>query len=574
MSESILPCDVRWHLEAYLHHMNVFCLNLSPCHPSYFAILSRQAPRLFVVGDVITSVVPHTNIRCRWRAILATKLLHRSQPSSWGLSYCPWRLVAMTTQETPLFIAQEAICFYPISTIYGPCPRYLFYALLLASCVTRWTGWLTDVLLGAAATYAGVAAIQTFILVSSPSKLQDPNPVTIPYISRNTTLWSDFPQLMTDTDTVFVQPAALELDSDAVLAVVITGYLIFLPLQCWSRVLSQERIRVILFSLWNALMLAGSICGLVYSTTRTSIPSQYMFCFPDLPPFDESTSDGWHASWRNSTWNSSVWATFSSPRIWGQLGDICYNPCFNTSQILRQQTSLTSWVASQSDELAHPRSFWGKLIYSKSYIYSLIAVSVILNFIILLFRFLQYRSSIPALNIVIIWRKRRDIWKDFKQMSKEAKEMVRQGDREPAQESSVWRRIRGILTLRLFRQCTNILLDITLLLSIWLSMIISPLTVIAFVVWIEWCIQNDGPSQESPQQVGQWSYLVSIGLLLVSAIILRFKYKVSSPEELELEVQDLRDRLRSMEARRDAATASESSANIVDFDHFRVVHGS
>jgi hypothetical protein len=454
----------------------------------------------------------------------------------------------MSTQA-PLFIAQEAVCFYPISAIYESCPRYLFYALLLASCVTRWTGWLADVFLGAAATYAGVAAIQAFILVSSPSSPVDPGPVRIPYLPNNTSLWGSFPQLITERDYVTVQPAALDLDSDAVNAIVITGYLVFLPLQCWSRVLSQERIRVILFYLWNILMFAGSICALVYSSTSKNTPTQYMFCYPDLPPFDETYSDGWQASWRTSTWNNSVWSIFSNSTLWGQLGDICFNPCFNSSQILRQQTALEVWVATNDSELDHPHSFWNKFVYSRRYIYSLLGVTVILNIILLVSRFFPYSSRIPSVQMVVVWRERKAIWSSFRDGFCLLKELAGQNDC-PSRKSSTWRRFRSLLNRHFAKECLRLLADSLILIGLLLSIIISPLTLIAFVAWIEWYIYNDGPPQENPQQVAQWSPMVSIGLLLISALILRWKYHVASTQELDDKICTLRARLADVERRR------------------------
>ncbi|KAJ5618569.1 hypothetical protein N7528_006680 [Penicillium herquei] len=466
----------------------------------------------------------------------------------------------------PLFIAQEALCFYPISTIYDSCPRYLFYALLLASCVTRWTGWLADVFLGAAATYAGTAAIESFILVSSRSKQEDPGPVTIPYLPGNTTLLSSFPQLVTQTDTIFVQPAALELDGDAVMAIVVTGYLVFLPLQSWSRVLTHERARNLLFYLWNILMMAGSICSLVYAANKNESPTQYMFCYPDIPPYQSTTNDGWQDYWRPSTWNNSVWETFSNITKWGEIGDICYNPCFNTTQILRQATTLQSWVPDEGSEVSHGTKFWDKLIYSKRYIYSLIILCFILNVILLTFKFLPYQSRIPSAQIVVIWKERGSIWRSFKEELHDSYFFTAPGTElkqrisRPETPVSVWSRIRPIFTIRFMKAFLRVVADVGILFGLVFSMIVSPLTTIAFVAWIEWWIYNDGPSQESPQQVGQWSYLVSIALLLVSAAILTLKYRLASKSELDGEISRLRADLEKLELRREARRESETHA--------------
>ncbi|KAJ5261113.1 hypothetical protein N7478_011708 [Penicillium angulare] len=463
----------------------------------------------------------------------------------------------------PLFVAQEALCFYPISTIYDSCPRYLFYALLVASCVTRWTGWLADVFLGAAATYAGTAAIEAFILVASYSKRKDFSPVTIPYISNDTTLRNDFPQVVTQKDTIFLQPGAMELDGDAVMAIVVTGYLVFLPLQCWSRILTHERARNLLFYLWNILMLAGSICALVYAANKNEIPTQYMFCYPDLPPYQSTSSDGWQASWRTSSWNNSVWEIFSNATRWAEIGDICYNPCFNSSQILRKPESLESWTEGSDSEISQGSRFWNKLIYSKRYIYSLIILCFILNFILLTFKFL-YKSRIPSAQIVVIWRERKNIWKSFKYELRESLPKRSESDRkdqrsDPTDSSSRWNRIKPFFTLRFIKASSRVLADLCILFALVFSMIISPLTVIAFIAWIEWWIHNDGPSKESPQQVGQWSYLVGIALLAVSAGVLTLKYRLASKSELENEISRVTEHLEMLERRKSARIESETT---------------
>ncbi|KAJ5618820.1 hypothetical protein N7510_002804 [Penicillium lagena] len=480
-------------------------------------------------------------------------------------------------QRDPLFVAQEAICFYPISTIYNSCPRYLFYALLLASCVSRWTGWLADVFLGTAATYAGVAAIQAFILVADPSEPQDPGPVTIPRVSNTSSLWSAFPQLVTDTDQVMIQPGALELDSDAVLAIVVTGYLVFLPLQCWSRILSHQRARNVLFYIWNILMLAGSICALVYSPKLERTPVQYMFCYPDLPPLGETSSDGWHDSWRTSTWNTSVWDIFSNITLWSQLGDTCFNPCMNSSQILRDQDSLDIWVGTNSFEVSNPHRFWNKVIYSKRYIYSLIILCVILNCLLLTFKFLPFRSRIPSSRIVIIWRERKSIWNSFKEELREASpeqqapdSPKREESGQPQQKRSAWQHIRRLLTVRFWNAFLHVVVDMMILFGILFSMIVSPFTVIAFVAWIEWCIYNDGPSQEHPQQVGQWAYLVSIGLLVISAGILTLKYRLATTKELDIEIDKVKEHLGNLQRRRDALLQPETDVPMLS-QHDNVV---
>lgn len=470
----------------------------------------------------------------------------------------------MDQTGSPLFIAQETLCFYPISTIYNSCPRYLFYALLLAICVTRWTGWVMNAFLGTAAAYAGTAAIQTFIMVSSYQTPQDPGPVTIPYLPANSSLRNEFPSLVTETDQVIVSPASLELDSDAVLAIVVTGYLVFLPLQCWSRILTHDRARNLLFYLWHALMLAGSICALVYAAKIPKKKPQYMFCFPDLPPFNDTSNDGWQASWRTSTWNDSVWDTFSNISRWNQLGDICFNPCFNSTQILRKPESLHSATADGDFEVAGAQSFLNKVLYSHRYIYSLIILCLILNCILLTYRFLPYRSRIPSAQIVVIWKERKTIWKSFKdEIYGTLKPPSNLDDNEDNPEptnkkTSVWRRMRHIFSRRFLKSFLHVLVDAAILFGILFSMIVSPFTIVAFVVWIEIQISNDGPSEETPSQVGQWAYPTSLAFLVISAAILKLKYRLASSVELEREISALKQHLGDLEKMKEARSGSES----------------
>ncbi|RAK95684.1 uncharacterized protein BO80DRAFT_486062 [Aspergillus ibericus CBS 121593] len=467
------------------------------------------------------------------------------------------------TADSPLFIAEEVICAYPISTFYDACPRYLFYALLLATCVTRWTGWLADVFLGAAATYAGTAAIQAFILVSSRPKLPPSSPITIPLVPNTTILWDDFPALITETDLLNLTPAALDLDADAVLAIVVTAYLTFLPLQCWSRAFSTERARYILFSLWHILMLAGSICALIYWPTLHNTPPQYTFCFPDLPPSTTVSNDGWEPWQRTSTWNTSIWTIFSNASTFDQLPGICFYPCFNTTQVLRQPTSLDAVIAT-GDYRVHQRSrFWDEVIYSQRYIYSLIVLTMVVNVSLLLFfKILPYHSRLPSAQVRCIWAARKIILHGLKQDFRSTVYISRLHRTEVMEKTrqrlSVWTPARILFTLHATGLWIRQLLDTVILCTLVFSMIVSPLTVIAFVVWIEYYIHEDGPSQETPKQVGQWSPLASIGFLLVSAAVLKMKYWVAAREELDEEIGRMRGELERLEKMRAERGVQES----------------
>ena len=83
-------------------------------------------------------------------------------------------------------------------------------------------------------------------------------------------------------------------------------------------------------------------------------------------------------------------------------------------------------------------------------------------------------------------------------------------------------------------------------------MIVSPFTTVAFVVWVEIQISNDGPSEETPRQVGQWAYPASLALLVISAAILKLKYRLASSVELEREISALKQHLVGLEKLKEA----------------------
>lgn len=462
------------------------------------------------------------------------------------------------------FVAQETFCSYPISTIYNSGPRYLYYALLFLTCATRWRGWLADVFLGTGATYAGTAAIQAFILVGSHQKPPESAPVTIPYIPGRTNLTLAFPSLVTEKTEVPVQPSAVELDIDAVLAIVVTGYLVFLPLQCWSGSLHYKRSKYAVIFLWNLLMLAGTICALVYWPLQQNKPTQYMFCNPQFPPFDKVSSDGWQQNLWNSSWNSTVIAIFNNASSMLELESVCFYPCFNTTQTLRQQTALEANVAKGDQYQTSKKGLLAKVTYSKGYIYGLVAMSVALNMLHLAFQLFRYPSRIPSRYVSTVWNDRKSIYRGIKEDFRDSSTEIREATcTDPSRLSTM----NPLRTWKIFRPRTVEVwvyptFDVIFLIVLFLSLVVSPLTVIAFISWIEWYIHHDGPPQEHIEQVGQWSPIVALGLVIISAGILRMKYHIASVEELDHDVrrgEEHLEKLRSLRNHRAAKSGLASS---------------
>lgn len=455
------------------------------------------------------------------------------------------------TFDGPLFVAREVLCSYPISTSYNDSPRYLFYALLAVSLLTRWMGWLADAFLGAAATYAGTAAIQSFIYVAHPTKRYPKELVSIPYVSNSSSLRDRFPSLVTGTSEISVHPAAQELDMDAVLAIVVTAYLIFLPLQSWSRTVSENRSRWLLFTLWNVLMLAGTICAVATWPKVREAPEQYAFCAPYYETQSTVSSDGWQSWQRTTTWNESLWTIFNNVSLWQQLPDLCIYPCFNTSQILRQQSSLEA-TTPDDDASSNHHVFWEQVADATGYIYGLIALTVVLNSLVFLHQIVPYHSRIPSSLAKNIWKERTTILSGLKEDFYSAL-YARQGfaTLKATEENQLWKSARGFFPLYVVGRWLCLFLDVGFLCALVLSFIVSPVTVIAFVVWIEFYIHRDGPPSELPSQVGQWSPIVAIGFLIVSAVIFKMKHLLAFRRDLDNDIEELREEIRALERLRD-----------------------
>lgn len=86
-----------------------------------------------------------------------------------------------------------------------------------------------------------------------------------------------------------------------------------------------------------------------------------------------------------------------------------------------------------------------------------------------------------------------------------------------------------IATLRL-------IIDLLAILTLLAGIVISPLLVVAFICWIEWYIRNDGSTNETINQVGQWSPLVSVAVVLFAALVYQLKGKLASMTEIRDEI--------------------------------------
>ncbi|CEL08534.1 hypothetical protein ASPCAL11683 [Aspergillus calidoustus] len=118
----------------------------------------------------------------------------------------------------------DVLCVYPLSGVYAPLQRILFYVLLSFGVIGRRQRWLVAGALASAMTYCGAAAIQSFFLIA---KAKSP---------------------------------VVDLDIYGVFAVTSTGFMLTAPLLAWSTTLqSAEREIRMIISLWSLLIAIGAI---------------------------------------------------------------------------------------------------------------------------------------------------------------------------------------------------------------------------------------------------------------------------------------------------------------------------
>lgn len=468
--------------------------------------------------------------------------------------------------QTPLFTAEWVTCAYPISDLYASTPRYLYYALLVLVFLTQWHAWLANVFLGVVATYAGTAAIEAFILSANSPHISPAQTVSIPSIPPasvpgNATL-SAIPNLVVNVTTIDVQPAALEYDIDAVLAITVTGYLMMLPMHCWSSAVRTNRARHFLIFLWNILMFGGMICSILLWPTMFDSPLQYRFCYPTILDTNYVTSDGhYDNSFWKGEWNATIWDAFENFEIAANLNDNCLYPCFNTSQILRRPSSLVGAItnSTKNPRLGNALLWAGVTIPEGNVVtesklaylmYSALIVTTVIMVVFLLFALSPARKTtrIPVQRPKdLLWSARKEIfhmlWMEFQQGLRKAilalcspiatcKHISTMPGQELRQKN--WKFLR-------------FLIDILALLTLFVAMILTPVTIVVFIVWIEWYIKHDIVSSEAPQQVGQWSSLTAIGLTIISALILRLRYVMATRNEVQNEIAEVREHLVELE---------------------------
>ncbi|OAP64545.1 hypothetical protein AYL99_00517 [Fonsecaea erecta] len=443
--------------------------------------------------------------------------------------------------DQPL-IAQQVTCYYPISDIYSPTPRYLYYVLLALSFITASHGWVAHIIFGAAVSYAATASIQAFILLSARHGLPPAQNVTVAHLIP-TGASNSLQALAPNSTSIPVQPDYLELDIDAVTCIVITAYLVGLPLQCWSSTARTSRILHLLIFLWNMMMLAGSISVLVLWPSLNVAPPQYRFCYAGIDDGDTMQSPGWDDQYWAGSWNSTIYGLFGPSLIdnerWLNLSTNCFYPCFNTSQILRESNRLRATVVGteRPGDSLHTWNAWEGDEF-QPLVYTAIALFTAAQlFLLVVGRLNLCTSRVPIHRPFQLWFRRKEILHGFMADIKAGYSQTRDFLRHPMSYFALMRNIRFHHAAKVTRvhkhPVSRFVIDIITLCFLIGVMIFGPLIIIAFIIWIEGYIHSDGEPNEQIQAVGQWQFIVQIGIVLLAAVILRLRYRVASEEEIQ-----------------------------------------
>ncbi|EXJ69834.1 uncharacterized protein A1O5_06906 [Cladophialophora psammophila CBS 110553] len=460
--------------------------------------------------------------------------------------------------DQPL-IAQEVTCYYPISDIYAPTPRYLYYVLLALSFITPSHGWVAHIIFGAAVSYAATASLEAFILLSAHLGLPPAQNVTIAYLDPGnlTDISDDLQALVTNTTNVPVQPDYLELDIDAVTCIVITAYLVGLPLQCWSSTARTSRILHLLIFIWNIIMLAGSISVLVLWPTLNVGPPQYRFCYSGIVDGNTMQSSGWDDQYWAGSWNSTVWGLFGPSVIdnerWLNLSTNCFYPCFNTSQILRESTRLRATVVGTDapGRSLHTWNMWEGDEFQPLVYTAIAGFTAAQLFLLVVGRLNLCTSRVPIHRPFQLWFRRREIFGAFKADIRAGWSSTKCFLQHPIPFFASIRNIRFRHAAKVTRihkhPVSHFVIDVLTLCVLLGVMVLGPLIIVAFIIWIESYIHSDGEPNEQVQAVGQWQFIVQIGIVILAAVILRLRYKVASEEEVQRDLRHARAQVEKLE---------------------------
>lgn len=355
------------------------------------------------------------------------------------------------------FVAHHDIgCVFPMSGQYGIAPRALYYALLLFVAILQNQDWLTAGAAAACLTFGGSAAIHALILA--------------PIFSLGHTGVSDGNVQLQNGTLITIVALANDLDTDATLAIVGTGFLIVVPMALWSARFKVSGAVPILV-LWIILMsisMVASMANLYAIDRSTSGPlKQFRFCSPGFNetfPVNSNNINVVHQSW-----NDTVWTYFDS--LHGSQGG-CYYPCLGATNLLRNpgDAEVLSFLDITSPDLSQRSvSLYFILQVVSAIVYSCVPLSILFCLVILILRLRGQNLTNSNIDI--------------------------------PEKSFVHRAL----------MFTTWSVNVYAKILIW---VIFPV----FLCWAEWTMYYD-PQSEAMQLVGQWAPLVGAGLAFIAAIV-------------------------------------------------------
>ncbi|KAL2844130.1 hypothetical protein BJY01DRAFT_248254 [Aspergillus pseudoustus] len=153
----------------------------------------------------------------------------------------------------------DVLCVYPLSGVYAPLQRILFYVLLSFGVIGRRQRWLVAGALASAMTYCGAAALQSFFLLAK------------------------------------ARSSVVDLDIYGVFAVTSTGFMLTAPLLAWSTTLqtAEREIRLII-SLWSTFIALGAVLATAGIYVRAS--GEGAVCFDPEADINSAVSTLYNAS--------------------------------------------------------------------------------------------------------------------------------------------------------------------------------------------------------------------------------------------------------------------------------------
>lgn len=305
----------------------------------------------------------------------------------------------------------------------------------------------------------------------------------------------------TNETWVPVLPMVWDDDGNAVLAIVGAAFLVLLPMQIWSSTLRKAGIARILVGLWSFLLLGGLVSALIYVefVIFSSFP-QLRFCPPrasDVLPFSNKGPYTYPLKWVIGDWyrwNRVVGEQYVYRNATTRFPDICLYPCLESEWPLRDPEDI--FVDERRSHRATSAQFWFLAL-----IYFMVASSCICNLCLLLVTHTDIltndRWGVDHALVDLI-RERR-----FPALLKQA---CTKRTRTASNLQWVWRAV----------------VDFVFWYVSLFSVVMSPVTLVAFVAVCETLLLSGSSGVETFRHVGQWGALIGAVLVVLSAVASHF----------------------------------------------------